>query len=808
MKLDRRGFIKFIVGGAIGTGLSPLPWKLVDDSAIWTQNWPWVPRSTRYPKINYANTVCTLCDGGCGIKVRLVNNERTVKVEGAESAPVNQGKVCPVGAAGPQYQYSQARFRGPLERMGARGSGAWTKLTWSEAFKKVGSRLAELRDQGQAHSVVMISGRRNSMARELASHFMRAYGSPNLVFMPSLEATRAVAETAQFGVEDSIGYDLENSRFVLSFGCGLIEGWGSPVRSIQAFSKWRAEAKTRFIQVDSRASLTASKADQWVAVAPGTEAALALGLAHVIIVENLYDKSFVEKQTFGFDEFKAMVTAEYTPDKVSAITGVPKMRILGLARDFAKNAPALAIGGKGTGDMPTPVYELMAVQSLNALVGSINRLGGMIVRKDLPLAALPEVKPDAAATEGLAAPRLDLARGKKYPLAASILKNLVESINTGRFYPVSMLILDQADPAWFGADPGAFRAALSKIPMVVSLSTRADDSSVQADLVLPETANFEGPADVTTPPTLPYPMFGYGAPALESPFFDVKPAGDIFIGLAKQAGGSVKASFPFKNYMDAVQKAALGLKASGRGTVVEAGSEAKAVRLGDEYETTSFKDDKAFIKALKGGMFWYDPSFDAADQEGLFKTPSGKFEFVSQKLQSVLFDFVSEKGEQAALAELGVTAKSDQLFMPHFEPYIHGGHHGPFPLLLVPVEQFKLVNTSLGNAPFLTKLLEDTTLKEKDLVVEVNPETAGHLHLHEGDKAWLRTVKGRLLVRVHLYQGAQPGMVYAPIGLGHRGYDKYLRDKGSNPMEITDAATDPLSGESVWWGTQANLIKV
>ncbi|MDY6850510.1 MAG: molybdopterin oxidoreductase, partial [Thermodesulfobacteriota bacterium] len=102
MKLDRRGFIKLAVGAAAGIGLTPLPWKLTDDIAIWTQNWCWVPRLIRYPDLTYARTVCTLCEGGCGIKVRVANEKQTVKVEGSETAPVNQGKVCPIGAAGPQ----------------------------------------------------------------------------------------------------------------------------------------------------------------------------------------------------------------------------------------------------------------------------------------------------------------------------------------------------------------------------------------------------------------------------------------------------------------------------------------------------------------------------------------------------------------------------------------------------------------------------------------------------------------------------------------------------------------------------------
>ncbi|MFH1091432.1 MAG: molybdopterin dinucleotide binding domain-containing protein, partial [Pseudomonadota bacterium] len=372
-----------------------------------------------------------------------------------------------------------------------------------------------------------------------------------------------------------------------------------------------------------------------------------------------------------------------------------------------------------------------------------------------------------------------------------------------RFYPVNVLILDQANPAFLGADPTAFQAALRKIPLVVSLSGVADDSSFLADLVLPESSNFEAPVDVLNPPTLPYPLFGKSKAILKKPFFDTKPAADIILGLAEALGDKVKEAMPFENYEDMVEKSVADLfEASKAGTGQVAGFK------------KSFKDAKSedFAKALDKGMFWYNPA-PVKDLSQAFKTPSGKFEFFSQTLQSELYGFISEykAGQEAALADLGITAKGDQVFLPHFEPYLPALPklaQAQFPLLLVPVEQFKLVTSHLGNAPYLTKLLEDITLKEDRLVVEINPQTARRLNLSEGDQVVLETEKGGLTVRVHLFAGAQPEVVYAPLGLGHNGYDLYLRGKGSNPMEIIDPVIDPLSGQALWWGARAKLTKV
>ena len=117
MELNRRNFIKFLVGGAAGIGATPLPWKLTDDIAIWTQNWPWVPLPP-VGEFTHVKSVCTLCPGGCGIKVRKAG-ERAVKIEGRTDYPVNPGGICPLGMGGLQLLYNEdIRFTSPMKRTG------------------------------------------------------------------------------------------------------------------------------------------------------------------------------------------------------------------------------------------------------------------------------------------------------------------------------------------------------------------------------------------------------------------------------------------------------------------------------------------------------------------------------------------------------------------------------------------------------------------------------------------------------------------------------------------------------------------
>jgi len=114
MKIGRRSFLSFIIGGAAGTALSPLPWKLTDDLSIWTQAWPWTPVPAD-GEVSYVNSVCNLCPGGCGITARKVDN-RVVKIEGMKGHPVNDGGICVLGLSGTQLLYGPWRVKKPLKK--------------------------------------------------------------------------------------------------------------------------------------------------------------------------------------------------------------------------------------------------------------------------------------------------------------------------------------------------------------------------------------------------------------------------------------------------------------------------------------------------------------------------------------------------------------------------------------------------------------------------------------------------------------------------------------------------------------------
>ncbi len=776
MKLDRRTFIEILVGFSAGAGggfmLTPVNWKMMDDMAIWSQElWPRYQlggldgRLPQRGEVNHADSVCTLCPGGCGITVRKVEN-RATKIEGREGYPINDGGICPLGAAGLQLLYGPWRVPGPMKRVGKRGSGEYAAITWDEAINTVAEKLGDLRNNGQSSSVACILGSDRGTVSGLFARFLAAYGSPNFIRTASTEDTYELALGLMQGTTGSAGYDLENATFVVSFGSGLIEGWGSPVRVIKAHSMWRSnnsKERPTVVQIESRLSNTAAKADKWYPVNPGTEGALALGMAHVIVKESLYNSDFIENHSFGFKDwsdstgkaymgFERLVLSEYKPEVVSGITGLSAEKIVKLARAFAKAKRPLAVWGRGKGTVSGSLYECMAIHALNALVGNINKPGGVSMRPQVATQAWPRISRDAIAVNGSRVPRVDGAGTTRYPLSRYLPDRWPQVAKTGT---IQALLVHEADPYFTTLDSAAVAKAFDRIPFVVSFSTFMDETAYHADIILPNHHYLERWEDFPTPVGMQKPILGLLKPAV-TPQFDTRHAGDVIISIANQIGGSVAKAFPWENYEAALQEA-----------------------MGDKWDTL---EEKGYLEEAN----YSPPAWTKA-----FGTPSGKFEF-----------YVT------ALDQAGIKTRKDEDYLPHYKPVEAEGDAATYPLILIPVELMRLADGAIGNPPFLTKTLEETELKRDDLFVEVNPRTAANHGLSEGHYAMLQTPKGGSKVLVHLSEGIMPGVIGIPKGLGHAAYDDYLAGKGVNANTLMGVVEDPISGLTATWGIRAKLTSV
>jgi anaerobic selenocysteine-containing dehydrogenase len=445
-----------------------------------------------------------------------------------------------------QLLYGPTRVKSPLKRVGERGEGKWQRISWEAAIATVANQLSEIRKNGQPQSVACISQSDRGTVPLLLKRLLTAYGSPNFLRMPSMEdAYETVLQMTQ-GSRSAAGFDLENADFVLSFGSGLLDGWGAPVRMFRAHSQWK-DKKVPVIQVEPRLSNTAAKADRWVALNPGTEGALALGVAHVIIQESLFDQDFVANAAAGFDEWKGLVLNNFSPDKVAAMTGIDKEAIINLGRQFGKASHPIALCGRGEGNRPGSVAETLAVHSLNALVGNLNNKGGVWSVAEPDYIQWPDVELDAVATKGLKAERIDGAGSKQFPHANYLLNRLPALLQEGEGSPLQALMVYNANPAHSLPDSQAVEKAFAKIPFVVSFSTYMDETVAQADLVLPNDHFLECYSDVPVTAGLTTPVLGLTKPLVNRQR-NTRNTGDVVIQMAQSMGGSIGKALPWSDY--------------------------------------------------------------------------------------------------------------------------------------------------------------------------------------------------------------------------------------------------------------------
>ena len=547
MKIDRRSFLSLGIGVTAGTVLSPLPWKVIDDLSIWTQMWPWTPVPAD-GEISYTRTACTLCPCGCGISVRKID-DRVVKTEGLEDAPLNQGGICNLALCAPQLLYGPSRIQAPLKRRGKRGEGLWETISWEKAISEVAEKLNAVRAEGKPHTVAAISGNRSGITAELLKRFMTAYGSPNFLNVPSMEETHKIVLKQMAGVDALPGFDVENADHILSFGSGVLDGWGCPVRMFQAHSRL-IEQNGKLVQVEPRLSNTAAKATSWIPVTPGTEADLALGIAYVIIQELLYKRKWIDQDPSGFEQFKNFVINGYRPDKVSTVTGVDTTVIISQAREFAAASRPLALCGRGQGDMPGSVSEFAAVYALNALVGNLNQPGGFWGVPMPESTRWPEAAMDQIATAGINQIRVDGTKRTENP----ILNRFAQGVSGG--YEIAALLVSNANPLYALRGTGAMAAALDKIPFIVNFSSFMDETAMMSDLILPDHMFLERYEAVNYSPGFPRSYTALAKPVVK-PLYHTRNTGDVIMALAVTIGDPVGKAFPWSSY-EACLKESLG----------------------------------------------------------------------------------------------------------------------------------------------------------------------------------------------------------------------------------------------------------
>ncbi len=750
-------------------------------------------------------TTCAFCPSGCGLDVRVVNG-KAVKVEGNPLHPLNQGVCCLRAQASLEALYSPERLEHPRIQLGERGGGDWKEISWEEGLSLVTNKLSELHQAGQTHHVALLHGQLYGQMRGLVERFMQAYGSPNVISQASLaeQASRQAMFLTQ-GINGLPVYDLNNANYVMTFGGNLLETNRNVIGYLgsAAFMRRGRPQRGKLVSVHPRLSLTGVKADEWIPIRPGTYAALALGMANVMINSQLYDETFVRDFTFGFEDFedeagnphmgfKRLVLEQYTLERSAKITGVPTETIARLAGEFATNRPAVAVMPNEMGELNSGngLYTAMAIHSLNALVGSIDAAGGVLVQRFAEMAEWPAYTPDKTSLAGLAQGRIDGAGSDPIPLAVSAYQNVAENILDEKPYPIQALFLLDANPVFELPDGGRFAEALMKTPFVVSFSSTLDESAAHADLILPASAFLENWGDHHLEGT------GYAGLSLRRPVVDLvhdnRNPGDVFLQLAKALGGSLAEALPWLDYKSLIQYRYSG-----------------APLNWDKLETNGCWSEMVYFNAEPGSSAW----MNVVGRDRLNVPKDGRFDMFSRELFALFSKASQSDGLRDATGFTVTSQESDLACLAHFhapasldETSLDGNDDGwvqDYPFLLITQP---LITHPIGWQGIIPSLQECIGLQGRvkwSSWVEINPESAKALHLKNGDMVWVESMLGRVQAPVRLYPGLWPNAVFMPFGQGHLTRVKWGRNSpsqtivGVNPNQLDLSQGEDLSGQAV-----------
>jgi len=815
MEIKRRDFLKLFGGlsGAVLLGGCGLDEVFDVPEAL-------VAKARNGPGIEtWKNTICRLCPGGCGIRVRLIDGT-PVYVKGNPNYPVNQGGMCPLGLSALHALYNPDRLKGPIKRTGPPGAGTWEPISWDEALKIITDTLIKLRGEGKSHQVAWLGYDERGLMKEHITRFMRAYGSPNY-FQFSPTQNDVVPYLLLHGRPQIPAYDFLNAKLVVSFGSNFLEEGYSPIYYTKLYSHHQ-ERETRYIQIETRMSLTAANADRWIPVHPGTYGALALGLAYVLIREELYDSTFVKRQTFGFEDwtdrsgekhlgFKSIVLGNYYPERVAGITGLSSTTILELGRELGHTRPAVVIGDGGAIDNANGTFSLMAVQSLNALLGNYEQEGGVFFVDEPPFAPLPGVVEDSAAKSGNQQTPVADSPDLSFPLTNFSIESFTQNILADRPYPMSALFLYKGNPLFQTLNKVDFAKALEKIPLVVSFDSVISETSEYAHLILPDHTFLEQWDEISNVPSVGFTHVGLQQPVVE-PLYDTRNTGDVLIDLARRIGGTVATSFPFENYQKVIEHRAAGIFNSGQGAVASEGVR----RFWLEYlhqrgwQLGRYASFEEFWGQLREHGGWWNPIRKQKSEREIFQTPSGRFEFYSQKLKSTIDSLVEKMGQkeqpqnlESVLSRLNISARGDSAFLPHHEPV---SYEAEMPLHLITFRVLPNPDGQAANLPLMQEMFGYTVRRFWDSWVEIHPETAAEYGISDG--AWVRVESsvGSISVRAKLNPGILAYVVAIPFGLGHSSYGRYAKGRGENPYSILRNLYDLLSGKPALEATKVKIF--
>lgn len=429
-------------------------------------------------------TYCDICFWKCGA-IAYLNDGKLWKIEGNPDDPLSNGRLCPRGTGGIGAHYDTDRLRSPLIRKGERGNEKFVEVTWDEALDYVADKMKKIKKDYGPESMAFFS---HGVGGAFLTHMIKAYGSRNIT-APSFAQCRGPREIGfELTFGDVVGSpertDIENTKCMALIGSHLGENMHNT--QVQEFSH-AVEKGASIIVVDPRFSVAAGKAKYYLPIKPGTDMALLLAWMNVIVKEELYDKKYVDKYGFGFEQFAAEIE-DYTPEWAYTKTTIEPELIRNSARELAKHSPSSFVHpGRHTSWYGDDAQRSRAIALLNALLGSWGRKGGFYIPNKFSVPAYPYPEYPKPEKENCDNP------GHKYPFAEGELLStgIREATITGNPYPIKGWMIYGTNIMQSLPNQKETIEAIQNLDLLVVVDVVGSEIAGWADVVLPEDVYLE-----------------------------------------------------------------------------------------------------------------------------------------------------------------------------------------------------------------------------------------------------------------------------------------------------------------------------
>ncbi len=449
---------------------------------------------------NEKAAICGICPAGCGVIVTYGEDGRLSGVRADETAPL--GTVCKLGEHSAEIVYSQYRLPYPMRRKGPKGTYAFERVSWDDAYGIIVEKLNAVKSRYGAEACVIYTGRGSfelsmcdifqprGVAVSSASSLLFPFGSPNTMGVGALcyvSFAMIAPHVTAGGMLINMFSDLENAELIVVWGANPATDC-PPVD----FTRIRRSVETgaHLVVIDPRRTATAKiQGAEWIPIRSGTDGALALGMMNVIIEEELYDANFAKNWTHGFDGFTAYVQ-HFRPAVVEQITGVPADTVASLARSIASARGAAPVMYSGLEYSDSGVQAIRATLTLWALAGQLDVPGGRcfgMKSNYFPInreALIANPEPLRALGSDLF-PVYSHYRHEGHPVA------LPDAVLRDTPYPVRALIILGASMLTAWPQPDIWRQTFSGLDFLVSCDYQLTADAAYADIVLPCTTMYE-----------------------------------------------------------------------------------------------------------------------------------------------------------------------------------------------------------------------------------------------------------------------------------------------------------------------------